>query len=150
MVELAGLIKAAAIKQVAVRHPEFPSLNRIEYVMYCTPYDRTRRSMRGGTVIFPGRMDRSPCGTGTAARLAVLHARGEIAIGETVNQFSTIDTQFEASVIRTTTLGDRPAIVPRIAGRAWIYAIHQFGVDPTDPFPLGFMLPDTWGPEVGA
>ena len=148
MVDLALRIKRAAVRQIRVRHPELPAMDRVEYVMYYTRYDRERRTMRGGTVIHPGRVDRSPCGTGTSARLAGLHARGEIATGETATQFSAIDSTFEATVLRTTSVGDRAAIIPRIAGRAWIYDFHQMGVDPSDPYPLGYTMPDTWGPEA--
>jgi proline racemase len=148
MVALASRIKQAVASQVQVRHPEYAALDRIEYVMYYTRLDRTRRTMRGCTVIHPGRIDRSPCGTGTSARLAVLHARGEIDVGETVTQYSTIDSRFEATVDRTVRIADRAGIVPRIAGRAWIYDMHQMGVDPSDPYPLGYTVPDTWGQDM--
>jgi len=148
LVELAHRIKRAAVEQIAVRHPEIPAMDRVEYVMYASRYDRERREMRGGTVIHPGRMDRSPCGTGTSARLAVLHARGAIAVGETATQYSIIGSRFAATVAATTTVAGRPAILPRIAGRAWIYGMQQIGVDPTDPYPLGYTMSDTWGPDA--
>jgi proline racemase len=66
-----------------------------------------------------------------------------------VVQESTIGSRFEAEIVRTTEVGGLPAIVPRISGRAWIYALHQFGVDPTDPYPTGYTLTDTWGPGIG-
>lgn len=148
LVELARRIKSAAVAQIKVRHPDIPAMDRIEYVMFVSRYDAVRREMRGGTVIHPGRMDRSPCGTGTSARLAVLHARGMIAAGETATQYSIIGSRFEATIVGITKVGGRPAILPRIAGRAWIYAMQQVGVDPTDPYPLGYTMPDTWGPEA--
>jgi proline racemase len=148
MVELAQQIKIAANKQIVVRHPTLAPLDRIEYVMFATPLDRRNLTMRGGTVIYPGRLDRSPCGTGTSARLAVLHAKGEIAQGETVTQYSVINSRFDAAILKECTVGDRPAVVPRISGRAWIYAVHQLGVDPTDPYKDGYILADTWGPEA--
>ena len=82
----------------------------------------------------PGRMDRSPCGTGTAARLAVMHARGEIAVGQTLTMRSVIDSEFQATITGATTLGEHPAVLPRISGRAWIHGLYQVGVDPSDPF----------------
>lgn len=90
-------------------------------------------------------MDRSPCGTGTAARLAVMHARGQIAVAETLTMRSVIGSEFQATILGATTLGGHAAIVPRISGRAWIYGLFQLGVDPSDPYPLGYTLPDVWG-----
>jgi len=78
----------------------------------------------------------------------VLHARGAIAVGETATQYSIIGSRFAATVAATTTVAGRPAILPRIAGRAWIYGMQQVGVDPTDPYPLGYTMSDTWGPDA--
>ena len=144
MVEAGIRIKRAAAEQVRVRHLELPDLNRVNFVMFCGRGDGGR--LRGATVIDPGRLDRSPCGTGTAARLAALHARGRIGVGQRVVQESTIGSRFEAEIVRAVEVGGRPAVVPRISGRAWIYALHQFGVDPSDPYPEGYTLTDTWGP----
>ena len=93
----------------------------------------------------PARIDRSPCGTGSSARLAVLHARGLIRPGEPVEFRSVIDGVFKTRIRRTLRLGDREAIEPELTGRAWIYGLSQIGVDPLDPFPLGYTLADTWG-----
>ena len=146
MVALARRIKRAARRQIQVRHPEIPDLREISFVMFCA--GGGREPLRNGTVIHPGRMDRSPCGTGTAARLAVMHAKGEIALGHAVEMRSVIDSSFQAEVVRTATVGARAAVVPRIAGRAWIYAVGQLGLDPSDPYPLGYTLSDTWGPDA--
>ena len=147
MVETGIRIKRAAAEQVRVRHPELPGLDRVNFVMYCGGAGET---LRGATVMDPGRLDRSPCGTGTAARLAALHARGRIGVGRRIVQESTIGSRFEAEIVRTAEVGGRPAVVPRITGRAWIFALHQFGVDPSDPYPEGYTLTDTWGPGVRA
>lgn len=146
MVALARRIKRAARRQIQVRHPEIPDLREISFVMFCA--GGGGEPLRNGTVIHPGRMDRSPCGTGTAARLAVMHAKGEIALGQSVEMRSVIDSQFQAEIVRTATVGGRTAVVPRIAGRAWIYAVGQLGLDPSDPYPLGYTLSDTWGPDA--
>jgi proline racemase len=95
-------------------------------------------------VCSPGRIDRSPCGTGTAARLAVMHARKEIAIGDLLEHESIIGTRFKGRVVKTTRVGSTPAIVAAIAGQAWITGIMQYGLDPSDPFPEGYTLPDLW------
>jgi len=147
MVALARLIKRSARQQIKVRHPQIPDLGEIGFVMFCARA-ADGAPLRNGNVIHPGRLDRSPCGTGSAARLAVMHARGEIQVGETVEMRSVIDSVFEAEVVAITSVGPHPAITPRISGRAWIYALAQLGVDPSDPYRLGFTLSDTWGPEV--
>jgi proline racemase len=102
------------------------------------------KSGRNAVVISPGKIDRSPCGTGTSARLAVLYARGEIATGDTYISRSILDTEFHAAIVATTMAGDRAAIVPSLSGRAWITGIHQYMLDPQDPFPQGYTLSDTW------
>jgi proline racemase len=147
MVALARRIKRAARQQIRVRHPEIPDLREIGFVMFCAR-GGDGAPLRNGNVIHPGRLDRSPCGTGTAARLAVMHARGEIEVGQAVEMRSVIDSRFDARIVATTTVGGRPAVVPQISGRAWIYALSQLGLDPTDPYPLGFTLADTWGPDA--
>jgi proline racemase len=147
MVALARRIKRAARQQIRVRHPEIPDLREIGFVMFCAR-GGDDAPLRNGNVIHPGRLDRSPCGTGTAARLAVMHARGEIQVGQAVEMRSVIDSRFDARIVATTTVGGRPAVVPQISGRAWIYALSQLGLDPTDPYPLGFTLADTWGPDA--
>jgi len=148
MVELGGRIKRAADRQVSVRHPTIPELRRIGFVMFCARPTAPEDPWRNGNVMYPGRLDRSPCGTGTAARLAAMHARGEIGVGETLAMRSVIDSEFQATIAGVTTVGDRPAVLPRISGRAWIYGISQLGSDPSDPYPLGFTLPDLWGADA--
>ncbi len=148
LVEAASLIKRAVNERVRVAHPERPGIDSVSYVMFC---DRERDDpaiLRGATIVLPGRCDRSPCGTGTSARLAVLHARGELRAGETLRARSIIDSEFTAEIAGTARIGGMPAVLPRIAGRAWIFGIHQCGVDPTDPYPRGFTLSDMWGPDV--
>lgn len=148
MVEVGHRLRVAASEQIRVQHPEIPQLNRIEAVMYCSRFVDHQTPIRSGTVISPGRIDRSPCGTGTAARLAVLHARGEVEAGQQIIQVSTIDSRFIAKVIGTTAVGQRSAVRTQVSGRAWIYGIGHLGLDPSDPYPLGFCLSDTWGRDV--
>ena len=148
MVDLGNRIKAAAESQIAVRHPEIPEFDHIEFVMFADTIDAEQRIFRNGTIMPPGRMDRSPCGTGTAARLAVMHQKGELSLGEKVQIRSTINSRFDAEITGETQVGTKPAITTRVTGRAWIYGIHQLGIDPSDPFPLGFTLADTWGTGI--
>jgi proline racemase len=142
LVDLGTRIRAAANAQIKVKHPVLPCLDSIEYALFC---EKEGRNIRNGNVIFPGRMDRSPCGTGTAARLAVLHARGKLEIGEEIESRSIIDSMFTAQVSGTTSIGGRSAVLPRLSGRAWIYSQEIQSFDPSDPFKDGYTLPDTWG-----
>ena len=103
--------------------------------------------LRGATVL-SGRVDRSPCGTGTSARLACMAARGQASVGSTFVANSIIDSEFLVALTATTTVGDRPAVVPSISGRGWIFGTRTTAVDPTDPYATGFMLSDVWGRET--
>jgi proline racemase len=139
-------LKSALAKQVQVRHPELPSINEIAYVMF-----RKRESanvVRTCTTLLPGRVDRSPCGTGSSANLAILHARGEVGIGGMQYCRSIIGGEFRAEILGVTSVGGRPAILPRISGQAWIYGTERLRIDPADPFAAGFVLSDTWGPHI--
>ena len=95
---------------------------------------------RSATSIHPGWLDRSPCGTGTSARLAQLHARGELRPGDAFVNESVIGTRFTGRIVEETTVGDLPAIVPEITGRAWITGKGEYVLEPDDPFPAGFSL----------
>lgn len=93
-----------------------------------------------------GRSDRSPTGTGTSARMAVLHARGQMAVGDRLIHSSIIGTEFTGRILgETTTESGQPAIVPEIEGRAWITGFHHYLLDRADPFPVGYAVPDTFG-----
>lgn len=140
-------IKALLAEQVQVQHPEIASLNDIAYVMF-RDY-QPDGSVITCTTLKPGRVDRSPCGTGSSANLAVLHARGQLQIGEVRASRSIIGGTFLAQAIGETTVGTRPAVLPRITGSAWIYGRQQLRMTPEDPMAAGFALSDTWGPQVG-
>jgi proline racemase len=93
---------------------------------------------------FTGAIDRSPCGTGTSARMAVLHARGELSLGEEFRHESVTDTVFVGRLVETARVGDIDAVVPEITGHAWITGFANYVLDPTDPFPTGFRIADIW------
>jgi len=95
-------------------------------------------------VIQPAKLDRSPTGTGCSARMAILHARGQIAVGQRFVGHSIIGSTFDCSILSETSIAGRPAIVPQISGRAWITGTHQYMLDPADPWPDGYRLADTW------
>ncbi|MCG8484541.1 MAG: proline racemase family protein [Clostridia bacterium] len=149
MVEVAKKLKKAADEQIKVQHPEEPLFNHIEYMMYTDVNGDEAHVYKNGTIIYPGRVDRSPCGTGSSSRMAVMHAKKELKCGETVWMESTIGGRFKAEIVEELELCDgRKAIIPRLSGRCWIYAIEHFGVDPSDPFQTGYVMADTWGPDV--
>ena len=148
MVEIGNRIKAAAVEQIPVQHPEVAAFNAIEFAMFTEEIDAAARIFRNGTVMPPGRMDRSPCGTGTAARLAVMHARRLLGIGTEVTMRSTINSEFRASISEETRVGGTHAVRTRISGRAWLYGFHELGSDPSDPFAGGFTMADTWGTGI--
>ena len=147
LVETGEKIKAAVAAQHPVAHPENPDINTVTFTEFAAPVETNADGVKCGrntVVISPGKLDRSPCGTGTCARLAVLHARGEIGVGEPYLSHSVIGSEFRAEIVDTATAGDRPAILPTISGRAWITGTHQYTLDPDDPFPEGYTLSDTW------
>jgi proline racemase len=146
MVEVGERIKKAAAVQIPCVHPENPDIHTINQTLFAGPLRDTPsgKRARNTVIVSPGRHDRSPCGTGTCARLAVLHARGQITEGESFVHESLIGTEFIGHVRGTTAVGGRPAILPSLTGSAWITAFHQYVLDPSDPFPTGFRLGDAW------
>ena len=120
-------------------HPDDVRIAGCKHVIFHQP-GRDGADTRAATSIHPGWLDRSPCGTGTSARLAQLHARGELGVGDSFVNESVIGTRFTGRIAEETTVGGRPAIVPEITGRAWITAMGQYLLDAEDPFPAGFSL----------
>lgn len=138
-------IRAAAREQLDCVHPENPELAGVSIVQLAEPWRGVGQVTRNAVVVAPGRLDRSATGTGLSARMAVLHARGEMAVGDGMTHASVLGTTFDGRIVGETRVGDRPAIVPAIRGSAWITGIWHLLVDPDDPFPEGYLLPDTWG-----
>ena len=134
----AGLAIMDAINvQDAPTHPEIEGIDHVHHVEFIAPGSDARLS-RHAMAIYPGWFDRSPCGTGTSARMAELHARGELAMGEEFVNESFIGTRFVGRLIGTAQVGPHRAVIPTITGRAWITGFGQYVLDPTDPFPAGF------------
>ena len=146
LVAVGERIKAAAAEQLPVVHPENPAIHTINQTLFAAPLrdQDGGKTSRNAVVVSPGRLDRSPCGTGTSARLAVLHARGLIQQGEIFDHVSVIGSHFYGRIVETTHVSGVPAVVNTISGRAWLTGISQYGVDPDDPYPCGYTLPDTW------
>jgi proline racemase len=136
----AGLsIMAAINEQDRPVHPVNPEITGCHHVYLAAPGSTARHS-RHAMAIYPGWFDRSPCGTGTSARMAQLHARGELPLDTEFRNDSFIGTQFLGRLVQQTTVGDLPAVVPTITGRAWLTGTAQYFLDPDDPFPAGFQL----------
>lgn len=148
LAEVGALITAAANGQLGFSHPQYPEWSHLSFCQIAGPLERTSDGfeLRSTSVIDPGKLDRSPTGTGVSARLAVLHARGLASVGDRLTMRSVIGSTFVGSIDGVLDdLGDgRPAVLPSIRGRAWITGVTRHLVDPTDPWPTGYRVADTW------
>lgn len=140
-------IRVAARDQHPVVHPELADIKNVSIVQFAGPLvrDGNRVNARNTCIVSPGRSDRSPTGTGTTARMAVLHARGVLQVGGGLTHSSIIGSEFHGTIVGETTVGLFPAIEATIRGRAWITGLHHYFVDADDPWPSGYVLSDTWG-----
>lgn len=145
--ELGQRLTKAAARQLEVSHPENPLIKGITATVFSGPLHHEQDEdgtelirARNATIVSPGRIDRSPCGTGTSARLAVLHANGLVQPGQLFRHESLIGSRFDARIESTTTVGPYDAVVPSVAGGAWITSFNQLVLDPTDPFQEGFTV----------
>ncbi|HEX5193914.1 MAG TPA: proline racemase family protein [Solirubrobacteraceae bacterium] len=141
--ERAGeLIEAGLALMQAVPEPvhlEDPAIRGCHHVIWTGP-PSDGADARAATAIHPGWVDRSPCGTGTSARMATLHRRGGLALGQPFVHESIIGTRFTGRLIEEIEIGARPAVIPEISGRAWITGRGEYVLDPSDPFPEGFVV----------
>ena len=143
-------IVAAANAQLGFSHPENPDWTHFSFCQFTNPVE-VREGVKTGrntVVIQPGKLDRSPCGTGCSARMAVLHAKGKLTEGEPYTGISILGSEFHCRIAATAEIGGRAAIVPEISGRAWLTGQRTEWLDPDDPFPAGYRLSDTW-PRLG-
>ena len=138
-------IRLAARAQFDVVHPENAGIRGVSIVQFHRPFEGVGKVTRNTCIVAPGRSDRSPTGTGTCARMAILHSRGQMRVGDTMIHESIIGSRFKGAIVGEAMVGGRPAILPTIEGRAWITGLSSIMVDPTDPYPDGYVLSDTWG-----
>lgn len=140
-------ITAAANAQLGFQHPSLTDWRHISFCLFAGPLEEDANGLaaKSAVAIRPGKIDRSPTGTAVSARMAVLHARGLLAKGQSLTATSIIGSQFIGRISDSFTLYDRPAIIPEISGRAWITGTYQLMLDPGDPWPEGYRLSDTWG-----
>lgn len=156
IVRITEMIKAAANEQLPIAHPKQPGFAGITIGQLSGPAHDPANSRRNVVTVstgafdwkrpatWTGAIDRSPCGTGTSARMATLHARGELKVGDAFRHEGILGTVFTGRVLEETTVEEYRAIVPSITGQAWITGFASYVVDPTDPFPDGFTVGDIW------
>jgi proline racemase len=157
IVRIGEMIKAAAQEQLPVVHPENTGIAGISIAQLSGLPLRDDASCRNAVIVSTGKLDwddpgtwtgaidRSPCGTGTCAKMAVLHAKGRLALNQDFRHEGVLGTLFIGRLLRETTVGKYPAVVPTITGTAWITGLATYVVDPTDPFPDGYTIGDIWG-----
>ncbi|MEO3416479.1 proline racemase family protein [Roseovarius sp. CAU 1744] len=140
-------ITNAANDQLGFVHPENPDWRHISFCLFAGPLNEGADGFETGAAVAiqPGKVDRSPTGTALSARMAVLHKRGRMKVGDRLMARSLIGSTFTGIVLGEAKVGARPAIIPEISGRGWITGIHQHMLDPSDPWPEGYKLSDTWG-----
>ncbi len=143
---LGARITDAANDQLGFSHPDLPDWSHISFCQFTGEATEIASGLTGRNTVAikPAKLDRSPCGTGTCARMAVMHAKGQLTVGDSFLSRSIIGSEFLGAIASETRVGDRNAIVPTIAGQAWITGTHQHMLDPSDPWPEGYRLSDTW------
>ena len=157
IVRVAEMIKAAAREQLPVVHPENPGIAGVSIGQLSGPPAHPEAHRKNTVVVstgnldwtrpesWTGALDRSPCGTGTCAKMAALHAKGQLALGQDFVHEGILGTLFTGRLVAETQVGPYRAVVPTLSGQAWITGFAQYVVDPEDPFPNGFTVGDIWG-----
>jgi len=157
IVRVGEMIKAAANEQLHAIHPENSAIAGISIAQLSAPADHPRSDRKNTVIVSTGKLDwnrtsswtgaldRSPCGTGTCAKMAALHATGQLPLHQDFVHEGILGTTFTGRLIAQTRVGPYPAVVPTISGRAWITGIAQYVLDSDDPFPSGYKVGDIWG-----
>jgi len=156
IVRISEMINAAAQEQLPVVHPEQPGFSGVSIAQLSGPPDRPDAHLKNVVTVSTGKLDwnrpstwtgaidRSPCGTGTCAKMATLHARGKLGLNEDFRHEGILGTVFTGRLVGVTQVGDYPAVIPTLTGQAWITGMASYLVDPEDPFPEGFTVGDIW------
>ncbi|MGH9477151.1 MAG: proline racemase family protein [Terriglobales bacterium] len=157
LVRVGEMIKAATHEQYPVVHPDNPDVTGPTIAELSAPARRAGVDRRNTVIVstgtldwgrpetWTGTLDRSPCGTGTCAKMAALHARGQLELGRDFVHEGILGTTFTGRLLRETRVGPYPAVVPTLSGQAWITGIAHYVLDPSDPFPEGYTVGDLWG-----
>jgi len=133
-------LREAANEQIPVQHPTKKHINTIDICMLTAPPSGDHADARNIVILGEAQADRSPCGTGTCARMAVMHRKGQLAVGQEFRHESSICSVFRGEIVGETEIGGIPAVVPKITCRPFLTGFHQFVIDPDDPFGEGFSL----------
>ena len=154
------MVKAAARENLAAVHPHNPEISGVTIGVISGPPTQPQATLKNAAIVstgtldwdrpatWTGALDRSPCGTGTCAKMAVLHAKGELGLNEDFHHEGILGTIFTGRLLDTTRVGEYEAVLPTISGQAWITGFAQYVVDPDDPFPEGFRVGDIWGGNI--
>lgn len=157
IVRIGEMIKAAAQAQLPVAHPENPKISGVTIAQLSAPSPNPGIHRRNAVIVSTGKLDwkrpsswtgaldRSPCGTGTCAKMACLHAKDQLGLGEDFVHEGILGTTFTGHLVKETKVGEYRAVVPTISGRAWITGFAQYVLESDDPFPAGFTVGDIWG-----
>lgn len=140
LVEAAQSIAEDINEQVTIRHPELDFVDRVTHVEFAGPPKGEHADIQNCVVALPKVVDRSPCGTGTSAKAALLHAEGKLKVGESFNHESIIGSVFKCEIVEETEVCGVPAIIPKVTGNACVMGYATWIIDPKDPFPEGFLL----------
>ena len=133
-------IRSALNAKVEVAHPENREIQGVSHVLFTGPPTHPQATHKNTVIFGPSGIDRSPCGTGTSARMAQLHARGELGLNQEFVHESIVGSLFHGKLVGEARVGEFPAVVPTIKGRAFISGFNTILLDPEDPFPTGFLL----------
>jgi proline racemase len=160
IVRVGEMVKAAANEQLPAVHPDNPKITGITIAEVSAPPTHAQAARKNTVIVstgtldwdrpesWTGALDRSPCGTGTCAKMATLYAKGELALNEDFHHEGILGTIFTGRLIREARVGEYQAVVPTLTGQAWITGFAQYVVDPEDPFPNGFTVGDIWGVQA--
>lgn len=156
IVRISEMIRAAADEQLVVHHPEIPEFNGITISQLSGPPSHPTAHRKNVVTVstgevdwqrpstWRGAIDRSPCGTGTCAKMAVMHAKGQLGLGQDFRHEGILGTLFTGRLLSETQVGPYQAVIPTLSGQAWITGFNNYVLDPTDPFPQGFTVGDIW------
>lgn len=140
LIKLGIAIRSAANRQIPVQHPVQRHIRAIDICMITAPPSGPHADARNIVILGEAQADRSPCGTGTCARMAVLHRKGLLRLNQPFRHESSIRSVFRGDIIAETRVGNMPAIIPRISCRPFLTGFHRFVIDAEDPFAEGFAL----------
>ncbi|MGF6976560.1 proline racemase [Paraburkholderia sp. JPY465] len=152
---ISALILRAAQDQLPVDHPDYPGIG-ITVAQLSGPTESPNADWRNTVTVsngpidfdnpatWTGALDRCPCGTGTCAKMATLHAKGQLKLNEAFRHENFLGIVYTGRLVEEVQIGDYKAVVPTVSGQSWIYGFNTYVLDPTDPFPEGFTVGDIW------